>query len=120
MERWNYGITFRRISSGIINLMKIEERGTSPYKVMSSGLVDCPPQSANAATFLEALGIIFDLTDGGRDIHKDSLYVITPKQIIDVLGNVVFCAGNEEDVGLLKQIDKVGFDKLELVKPGVK
>jgi len=94
--------------------MKIEQRGTPPYTIMSSGIPSIPEgHPGYRDDFLGALEVIFDLTDGGLD--GPGPQQTKPERIIDSKGVVVFSADNPDDIGLLRQIDGVGFHEMELI-----
>lgn len=87
--------------------MKIESKGSSPYKANTSETkieFGGSSQSSNASTFIDALEIIFDLTNAGLD-GFDSKKHITPVSITDSSGEIVFSMDNPSDVELLRKID---------------
>jgi len=103
--------------------MKVEQRGVPPYTVLSADLATEKGRSAghscSAANFTKAIEIVFSLTDGGLSLG-DPKWVIESERIVDSNGDVVFSAGNQNDLALLKQIDESqgGLDGLETIPPG--
>ena len=94
--------------------MKIEQRGTPPYIIMSAGIPEIPEgHPGYRDDFGGALEVIFYLTGAGLD--GPGPQQTKPERIIDSKGNVVFSADNPNDIKLLRQIDEVGFLGLEVI-----